>query len=66
MLDLLAGEATERTELMMTSKAPFRFPARATALPRVKLAQLAGPEDRDGHRDLLLKAFDAFGIGFDS
>ena len=33
----------------------------------VKLAQRSlAREDRDGHRDLLLKTFDAFGIGFDS
>ena len=67
MLDLLAGEATDRTELMMTSKAPFRFPPEPLRYAGVKLAQRSlAREDRDGHRDLLLKTFDAFGIGFDS
>jgi glycine/D-amino acid oxidase-like deaminating enzyme len=67
MLDLLAGERTERTELLMTSKAPFRFPPEPLRYVGVKLAQRSlAREDRDGHRDLLLKTFDAFGIGFDS
>ncbi|MBV6821896.1 FAD-binding oxidoreductase [Pseudomonas sp. PD9R] len=67
MLDLLAGERTERTELLMTSKAPFRFPPEPLRFAGVKMAQRSlAREDRDGHRDLLLKTFDAFGIGFDS
>lgn len=67
MLDLLAGDTTERTQLMMTSKAPFRFPPEPLRYLGVKLAQRSlAREDRDGHRDLLLKTFDAFGIGFDS
>ncbi|MGE8064045.1 NAD(P)/FAD-dependent oxidoreductase [Pseudomonas sp. NPDC089569] len=67
MLDLLAGERTERTELMMTRKAPFRFPPEPLRYVGVKLAQHAlAREDRNGHRNLLLKSFDALGIGFDS
>ncbi|BBR54609.1 MULTISPECIES: NAD(P)/FAD-dependent oxidoreductase [Pseudomonas] len=67
MLDQLAGERTERTELRMTSRAPFRFPPEPLRYLGVKLAQRSlAREDRDGHRDLLLKTFDAFGIGFDS
>lgn len=67
MLDLLAGERTERTELLMTSKAPFRFPPEPLRYAGVRLAQRSlAREDRDGRRDLLLKTFDAFGIGFDS
>lgn len=67
MLDQLAGERTERTELRMTSQAPFRFPPEPLRYLGVKLAQRSlAREDRNGHRDLLLKTFDAFGIGFDS
>lgn len=67
MLDLLSGERTERTELMMTSKAPFRFPPEPLRYVGVKMAQRSlAREDRNGHRDLLLKTFDALGIGFDS
>jgi glycine/D-amino acid oxidase-like deaminating enzyme len=67
MLDLLAGERTERTSLMMTSRAPFRFPPEPLRYAGVKLAQRSlAREDRTGHRDLVLKTFDAFGIGFDS
>lgn len=67
MLDQLAGERTERTELRMTSQTPFRFPPEPLRYLGVKLAQRSlAREDRNGHRDLLLKTFDAFGIGFDS
>lgn len=67
MLDQLSGECTERTELQMTSRAPFRFPPEPLRYIGVKLAQRSlAREDRDGHRDLLLKTFDAFGVGFDS
>ncbi|MDF3934825.1 NAD(P)/FAD-dependent oxidoreductase, partial [Pseudomonas citronellolis] len=67
MLDQLAGERTERTALRMTSQKPFRFPPEPLRFVGVKLAQRSlAREDRDGHRDLLLKTFDAFGIGFDS
>ncbi|KAB0491143.1 NAD(P)/FAD-dependent oxidoreductase [Pseudomonas vancouverensis] len=67
MLDLLDGERTERTRLQMTSKAPFRFPPEPLRYVGVKLAQRSlAREDRDGHRNALLKTFDAFGIGFDS
>jgi glycine/D-amino acid oxidase-like deaminating enzyme len=67
MLDLLAGEQTERTELAMTRTPPFRFPPEPLRYLGVSLAQRSlAREDRDGKRDLLLKTFDAFGVGFDS
>ncbi|MFJ3468832.1 NAD(P)/FAD-dependent oxidoreductase [Pseudomonas sp. NPDC090201] len=67
MLDLLSGERTERTELAMTSTPPFRFPPEPLRYVGVKMAQRSlAREDRDGHRNLLLKSFDALGIGFDS
>lgn len=67
MLDLLAGDSTERTELAMTSTAPFPFPPEPLRYLGVRLAQRSlAREDLSGRRDLLLKGFDALGIGFDS
>lgn len=67
LLDLLEGKATERTKLAMTSTAPFPFPPEPLRYLGVSLAQRSlAREDRTGHRDWLLKGFDALGIGFDS
>lgn len=67
MLDLLEGQSTERTQLAMTSTAPFPFPPEPLRYIGVSLAQRSlAREDRSGHRDWLLKGFDALGIGFDS
>lgn len=52
---------------MMMSKASFRFPPVPLRYLDVKAAQRSlARKDRDGHRDLLLKSIDAFGVGFDS
>ncbi|WP_223525234.1 NAD(P)/FAD-dependent oxidoreductase [Pseudomonas sp. A-B-26] len=67
LLDLLEGKATERTKLAMTSTAPFPFPPEPLRYVGVSLAQRSlAREDLTGHRDWLLKGFDALGIGFDS
>jgi glycine/D-amino acid oxidase-like deaminating enzyme len=67
LLDLLEGVSTERTQLAMTSTAPFPFPPEPLRYAGISLAQRAlAEEDRTGQRSLLLKGFDALGIGFDS
>jgi len=67
MLDLLEGKSTERTQLAMTSTAPFPFPPEPLRYVGVSLAKRSlAREDLTGHRDWLLKGFDALGIGFDS
>ncbi|KAA9002495.1 FAD-dependent oxidoreductase [Affinibrenneria salicis] len=67
MLDQLAGEKTARTELRMTSRAPVHFPPEPLRFAGVQAAiRSLAREDRDGHRNVLLKTFDALGIGFDS
>lgn len=67
MLDLLEGKSTERTQLAMTSTAPFPFPPEPMRYLGVSLAQRSlAREDLTGHRDWLLRGFDALGIGFDS
>ncbi|MFZ3183224.1 MAG: FAD-dependent oxidoreductase [Pseudomonas sp.] len=67
MLDLLAGESTERTGLKMLSRAPVPFPPEPLRYLGVSLAQRGlAAQDRTGKRNLLLKTLDAFGVGFDS
>ena len=67
MLDLLAGEKTERTALKMLSRAPVMFPPEPIRYSAVTLAQRGlEQEDRTGRRNLLLRTMDAFGVGFDS
>ncbi|MFP1721675.1 NAD(P)/FAD-dependent oxidoreductase [Lonsdalea quercina] len=67
MLDQLAGEKTPRTELRMLSRAPIHFPPEPLRFAGVQAAiRSLAREDRDGHRNMLLKTFDALGIGFDS
>lgn len=67
LLDLLAGEPTERTSLQMLKRAPVRFPPEPLRYLGVSLAQHGlAREDRTGRRNLLLKTLDAFGVGFDS
>ncbi len=67
VLDLLEGLRNERTQLAMTSTAPFPFPPEPLRYAGIRLAQRAlAHEDRTGERSLLLKGFDALGVGFDS
>lgn len=68
MLDRLAGEHTERTELEMVRKLPLPFPpepAASIGINATKWALDRADHDR-GRRNLLLKSLDAVGLGFDS
>jgi glycine/D-amino acid oxidase-like deaminating enzyme len=68
MLDLLAGERTERTELEMVRRRPLPFPpepAAAIGITATKWSLDRADHDR-GRRNLLLKSLDALGLGFDS
>ncbi|WP_434597209.1 NAD(P)/FAD-dependent oxidoreductase [Streptomyces sp. A5-4] len=68
MLDLLAGERTERTELEMVRSKPMPFPPEPLAWAGIGLTKwsLARSDDNGGHRNLWLKTMDRFGLGFDS
>ncbi|GAA3890834.1 FAD-dependent oxidoreductase [Streptomyces lacrimifluminis] len=68
MLDLLAGERTERTSLEMVRKKPLPFPPEPFAWTGIALTKwsLARADERGGRRNLWLKAMDRFGLGFDS
>lgn len=68
MLDLLAGEPTERTELEMVRGRPLPFPPEPLASVGINLTRrsLAKADHRHGKRDVLLRTLDAVGMGFDS
>jgi glycine/D-amino acid oxidase-like deaminating enzyme len=68
MLDLLAGEPTERTELEMVRTKPVPFPPEPAAYAGIQLtrAALASADRNAGHRNLWLRGLDAVGMGFDS
>ncbi|MFT4233476.1 MAG: FAD-dependent oxidoreductase [Microbacterium sp.] len=68
MLDLLAGQRTERTELEMVRKRPVPFPPEPVAAMGVALTKwsMNRADHNEGKRNLLLKTLDALGLGFDS
>ncbi|TLS41627.1 FAD-dependent oxidoreductase [Streptomyces montanus] len=68
MLDLLAGERTERTALEMVRKKPLPFPPEPFAWTGIALTKwsLARADAHDGRRNLWLKTMDRLGLGFDS
>lgn len=68
MLDLLAGEPTERTELDMVRGRPLPFPPEPLASVAINLTRhsLDKADHHHGRRDMLLRSLDAIGMGFDS
>jgi glycine/D-amino acid oxidase-like deaminating enzyme len=68
MLDLLAGERTERTELAMVRRKPLPFPPEPFAWTGIALTKwsLARADAHGGRRNLWLRTLDRFGLGFDS
>ncbi|MEV1048489.1 FAD-binding oxidoreductase [Streptomyces sp. NPDC049916] len=68
MLDLLAGEETQRTRLEMVRSRPMPFPPEPFAWAGIELTKRSlARADRDGgRRNLWLRAMDRAGLGFDS
>ncbi|MEW2119232.1 FAD-dependent oxidoreductase [Streptomyces sp. NPDC005474] len=68
MLDLLAGERTERTSLEMVRKKPLPFPPEPFAWTGIALTKwsLARADSHGGRRNLWLRTMDRMGLGFDS
>ncbi|PZQ89555.1 MAG: FAD-dependent oxidoreductase [Leifsonia xyli] len=68
MLDLLAGEPTERTELEMVRRRPVPFPPEPAASAGIAATRwsLDRADHRGGERNILLRTLDALGLGFDS
>lgn len=68
MLDLLAGEQTELTELEMVRSKPLPFPPEPFKAVGINVTawSLARADHNGGKRNLWLRALDRFGLGFDS
>ncbi|TWG91505.1 glycine/D-amino acid oxidase-like deaminating enzyme [Nocardioides sp. J9] len=67
MLDLLAGEETERTRLAMVREQPLPFPPEPFAWTGIQLTRWASARaDETGRRNLWLRTLDRVGLGFDS
>ncbi|OON76432.1 NAD(P)/FAD-dependent oxidoreductase [Streptomyces tsukubensis] len=68
MLDLLAGERTERTELTMVRTKPVPFPPEPLAWGGIELTKrsMARADRNGGRRNLWLRTMDRLGLGFDS
>ncbi len=68
MLDRLYEEQTERTALRMVRELPLPFPPEPAAYLGVQATRMALDEadHSEGRRNLLLRALDAVGMGFDS
>ena len=68
MLDLLAGEPTERTELTMIRRKPLPFPPEPLAYLGIQLTRwsLDRADHNHGKRNAWLRTLDRLGVGFDS
>ena len=68
MLDLLAGEETERTRLEMVRRKPLPFPPEPLAYAGIQLTRrsLDKADRNEGRRGPWLRTLDRFGLGFDS
>jgi glycine/D-amino acid oxidase-like deaminating enzyme len=68
MLDLLAGERTERTGLDMVRHKPLPFPPEPVKWMGIEMTRwsLDRADHNAGKRNLWLRTMDALGLGFDS
>lgn len=68
VLDLLAGEDTERTRSRMVRERPLPFPPEPVRYTGVQLTRwsLARADAAAGRRNLWLRTLDRLGLGFDS
>jgi glycine/D-amino acid oxidase-like deaminating enzyme len=67
MLDLVAGESTERTRLEMVRSKPLPFPPEPLAWLGIQATRWSlAREDATGRRNAWLRLLDRLGLGFDS
>ena len=68
MLDLLAGEDTERTRLRMVREKPLPFPPEPLRYAGIQLTRtsMVAADRNGGRQNMWLKAMDRLGLGFDS
>lgn len=66
-LDLLGGRETERTSLRAITSSAVPFPPEPLRWSAVEITRAAlAREDETGHRGILLRTMDRFGVGFNS
>jgi len=67
LLDLLAGDPTERTESDFVRSKPLPFPPEPIAYLGIQATRwsMAQADRRDGRRNLWLRTLDRLGLGFD-
>ncbi|MEU8529873.1 FAD-dependent oxidoreductase [Streptomyces sp. NPDC048629] len=68
MLDLLAGEYTERTALELVRRKPLPFPPEPVRSVGIGITKwsMARADRNEGRRNLWLRTLDRLGLGFDS
>ncbi|AUA08029.1 hypothetical protein CFP59_00114 [Streptomyces malaysiensis subsp. malaysiensis] len=68
ILDLLAGERTERTALELVRRKPLPFPPEPVRSIGIGITKwsLARADRNEGRRNLWLRTLDRVGLGFDS
>ncbi|MCV7066386.1 FAD-dependent oxidoreductase [Mycolicibacterium farcinogenes] len=68
MLDRFAGKPTPRTEVEMVKSMPLPFPPEPLASAGIQATRWAldRADHSEGRRNILLKALDSLGLGFDS
>lgn len=68
VLDLLAGEPTERTALQLVRRKPVPFPPEPLAYAGISLTRraLQKADRSQGRRGPWLRTLDRLGLGFDS
>ncbi|WP_332667390.1 NAD(P)/FAD-dependent oxidoreductase [Aeromicrobium sp.] len=68
MLDRLAGQTTQRTQLEMVRRKPLPFPPEPFAKLGIEATKwsLDRADHREGRRNLMLRTLDRLGLGFDS
>lgn len=68
MLDLLAGESTERTRLEMVRSKPIPFPPRPLRDAAIGVTRwsINRADENEGRRNLWLRTLDRIGLGYDS
>jgi hypothetical protein len=68
MLDMLAGQSTERTALEMVRTKPIPFPPEPIRGIGIGITRrsIDKADRREGRRNLWLRTLDRIGLGFDS
>ncbi len=68
MVDFMAGQRTERTQLQMVRQSAIPFPPEPVASIGIQATRMSlnQADHNQGRRNVILKTLDALGLGFDS